>query len=145
MIDDDAPPPADPAAADPAPKDPTAADPMAAALPPEEQASVLAAELAIGLLDDDEARAAGARLASDPAFADEVARWQEHLAVLAAGLTPIMAPARARQGIREKLGHAHAPLSDAAAGRAGARWRWPLVVILVVGAVAAAALLWSPA
>lgn len=41
----------------------------------------------------------------------ELAAWQERLARFADDLTPVMAPARARQRIREQLGHGHAPLS----------------------------------
>lgn len=41
----------------------------------------------------------------------QVADWQERLARLAGDLTPVMAPARARQRIRESLGHGVAPLS----------------------------------
>lgn len=114
-------------------------------LTPEEQDDALAAELALGLLEGDEAQDAVARLAEDPGFAQAVRDWQERLAGLAEGLTPVMAPARARQGIREKLGHGLAPLSDAPAD--GRRW-WqrPIPALAGLAAVAAVALLlWMPA
>ncbi|WP_347139606.1 sigma factor [Paracoccus sp. SSK6] len=68
----------------------------------------LAAELALGLTDS---KGDAARLSADPAFAQRLRDWQERLAVLMDDLTPVMAPARARQRIRESLGHGVAPLS----------------------------------
>jgi hypothetical protein len=53
---------------------------MSADLPDDEE--LLAAELAFGLLDAAERRAAEARLGSDPAFADAHARWQRHASVM---------------------------------------------------------------
>lgn len=116
-----------------------------APLTPEQEDSALAAELALGLLDGAEAEAAVKRLAEDPGFAQRVRDWQETLAAMAEGLTPVMAPARARQGIREKLGHGLAPLVEDPTERR-AWWRGPLGAItglLVVAAVAA--FLWLPA
>lgn len=116
-----------------------------APLTPEEQDDALAAELALGLLDGDEARAAVTRLASDAAFARSVNDWQERLAGLAEGLTPVMAPARARQGIREKLGHVHAPLSEDAGAARRPFWRGPLGALAgLLAAAAIAAVLWLP-
>lgn len=66
------------------------------------------------------------------------AEWQERLARLADDLTPVMAPARARQRIRESLGHGAAPLSvDPLEQQPW--WRGPLgiaLALLLVGAVA---------
>lgn len=115
-----------------------------APLTPEQQDSALAAELALGLLDGDEAKAAVARLSDDPAFAQRVRDWQETLAGLVDDLTPVMAPARARQGIREKLGHGLAPLSEDPSEKR-AWWRGPFGAIGGLLAVAAvAAVLWLP-
>ena len=72
---------------------------------------LLAAELALGLPDGPAADAAQSRLATDPGFAQQVRDWEERLARLADDLTPVMAPARAWQRIRESLGHGLAPLS----------------------------------
>lgn len=107
-------------------------------LTPEQADEVLAAELALGLLEGDEAAAAVTRLGSDPAFAQAVRDWQERLATLAEGLTPVMPPARARQRIRETLGHGVAPLSVDPTERP-AWWRGPLGAILGLAAVAAVA------
>lgn len=107
-----------------------------APLTPRQEDDALAAELAIGLLSGAEADAAVARLSSDPDFAKLVRDWQERLAGLAERLTPVMAPARARHGIRERLGHASAPLSVDPSVRSP-WWRAPWA--LVLGAVATAA------
>ncbi len=65
-----------------------------------------------------------------------IAQWQERLARFADDLTPVMAPARARQRIREHLGHGLAPLSvDPLERRPW--WRGPLgiLAVLLVAAV----------
>ena len=89
-----------------APTSPTAPAEGAA----ESDRSLLAAELALGILPDAEAETTRARL-SDPAFAADHLQWQERFAAMTLRQTPVMAPARARQRIREGLGHAQAPLS----------------------------------
>lgn len=68
----------------------------------------LAAELAFGLTDPG---SAAGRASPDPGLAHRTRDWHERLAVLLDDLTPVMAPARARQRIRESLGHGLAPLS----------------------------------
>ncbi|WP_022706549.1 anti-sigma factor [Paracoccus zeaxanthinifaciens] len=110
----------------------------------QQEDEALAAELALGLLDGPEAEAAVARLSTDPEFAAAVREWQERLAGLAEGLTPVMAPARARQYIRERLGHADAPLAtDPTEGASW--WRGPIGVIAGFFAAAAIAfVLFSP-
>jgi DNA-directed RNA polymerase specialized sigma24 family protein len=74
----------------------------------DEPDDALAAELALGLTDGP---GAAARASTDPAFARRLRDWQERLARMAEDLTPVMAPARARQRIRENLGHGLAPLA----------------------------------
>lgn len=57
--------------------------------------------------------------------------WQERLARFADDLTPVMAPARARQRVREHLGHGLAPLSvDPLERRPW--WRGPFGIIAVL-------------
>lgn len=97
--------------------------------------AALAGETVLGVAAADEA----ARGASDPGFAAEMRQWQERLASLALGLTPVMAPARARQRIREKLGHAVALLSIDPLEQPSRR-RWPLALLAL--ALAAGAALW---
>ena len=113
-------------------------------LTPLEEDEALAAELALGLLEGAEAQAAVDRLSTDPAFAQAVRDWQERLAGLADRLTPVMAPARARQGIRQRLGHALPPLENDPLERAP-WWRRPIGALSGLLAVAAvAAFLWLP-
>lgn len=69
---------------------------------------------------------------SDPA---QLADWQERLARLADDLTPVMAPARAWQRIREHLGHGAAPLSVDPLERTP-WWRSPLGIIAILLAAA---------
>lgn len=92
----------------------------------EEGASLAAAEQALGLRT------------GEPLDRALLADWQERLARLADGLTPVMAPARARQRIREHLGHGTAPLSVDPLQRAP-RWRGPLGIIVAILLIAAAA------
>jgi anti-sigma-K factor RskA len=54
--------------------------------PPEPD--MTAAEYALGVLDGEERRAAAARLVTDPAFAADVAGWEDRLAPLAAEVRP---------------------------------------------------------
>lgn len=107
---------------------------------PEELDEALAAELALGLLEGAEAQAVVTRLAQDPGFAQRVRDWQERLAGMANELTPVMPPARARQRIREELGHAQAPLSQVLDSRIR-WWQRPWALFSGLAAVAAVALL----
>lgn len=70
-----------------------------------------------------------------------LADWQERLARFADDLTPVMAPARARQRIREHLGHGMAPLSvDPLERRPW--WRGPFGIIAILLAAALAWYFW---
>ena len=110
-------------------------------LSPPEEDEALAAELALGLLEGPEAEAALRRLQEDARFAADVRAWQERLAHLAEGLVPVMAPARARQRIREQLGHGAAPLSvDPRERRPW--WRGPLGIIAILLVAVAAWYVW---
>lgn len=109
-------------------------------LPPDptpDDDDLLAAELALGLIEGEDAQRAVARLGTDPGFAQQVRDWQERLAALADELVPVMPPARARQHLREALGHSHAPLSEPLDSRI--RW-WQRPLALFGAAVAVAAL-----
>ncbi|WP_405406389.1 anti-sigma factor domain-containing protein [Paracoccus sp. Ld10] len=115
-----------------------------APLTPSQEDHALAAELALGLLDGPEATAATDRMSIDPDFARIVHDWYERMAGMAEALTPVMAPARARQAIRERLGHINPPLANDPTERTP-WWRGPLGALAGVLAVAAtAAFLWLP-
>ena len=115
-----------------------------APLTPSQEDQALAAELALGLLDGHEAAAATVRMSTDPDFARIVHDWYERMAGIAEALTPVMAPARARQAIRERLGHVTPPLANDPTERR-AWWRGPMGALAGLLAVAAtAAFLWLP-
>ncbi|MDS9466157.1 hypothetical protein RGQ15_01005 [Paracoccus sp. MBLB3053] len=113
-------------------------------LSPEELDELLAAELALGLLDGDEAQLLMARLAGDEDFARRVQEWQGRFAGIADGLVPVMPPARARQRIREELGLASAPFSQPLDSRIR-WWQRPgaLLSVLVVLLGLAALVFWA--
>ena len=108
-------------------------------LTPEEETDALAAEMALGLLDDAELDAARARLVDDADFAIAVREWNERLAPLADELTLVMAPARAKVMIDRALGHSRIPELQAGPQRAGGLrgWLWGAVLAaaVVVGAI----------
>lgn len=127
---------APPSPQEPLPPGESPMPPAEAPLPPAESDEALAAEMALGLLEGPEAVAAAERMARDPGFARAVRDWQERLAGLAEGLVPVMAPARARQAIRERLGHAQPPLSRDPLARAP-WWRGRGAALAGLAAVAA--------
>lgn len=59
-----------------------------------ENGQSLAAEYVLGVLDAGQRRAAERQRAEDPAFAAEVAFWEERLGVLAGEVTPVTPPER---------------------------------------------------
>lgn len=112
---------------------------------PAQEDDALAAEMALGLLDGPEAQAATARMSADPAFAMAVRDWHERLAGLAMDLTPVMAPARARQAIRERLGHSLPPLANDPTAPRRSGWRGRVAGLGALAALAATlAFLWLP-
>lgn len=65
-----------------------------------EDDDALAAELALGLLAGDARRAAEARVAGDPLFAEAVARWEAHFAGIAeAEVDEVAPPGRVRRKV----------------------------------------------
>lgn len=99
-------------------------------LTPEQLDEVLAAELALGLISGEEAAQVVARLGSEPQFARRVREWQERLVGFADELTPVMPPSRARQQIREELGH-RAPTLSQEIEAAPHWWQRPLVWLVI--------------
>ncbi|WP_295043265.1 sigma factor [uncultured Paracoccus sp.] len=98
---------------------------------------LLAADLALGLLTGPDADAARMRASQDADLARRVRVWQERFTGFADDLTPVMAPARARQRIRESLGHGLAPLSVDPLERRPL-WRGPggiLTAVLLAAAI----------
>lgn len=86
---------------------------------PEDQ--MLAAELALGLLDGAEHTAARARVLADPAFAAETAWWRDRLG----GLAGLWIPAEPPAGLLQQIEAALDGTPGAAPLAAGpGRWRW---------------------
>lgn len=112
-------------------------------LTPAQSDQFLAAELVLSLLDDEATEAALDRKSDDPDFAALVRGWQEDFVPLAVSLTPIMAPARARQRARETLGLITAPLTeDPLEKTPWYRGRTGIVVLLLL-VMAGLACLWQ--
>jgi anti-sigma-K factor RskA len=79
--------------------------------PPDDD--LLAAELVMALLEGDELRAAQQRAATDPAFAAQVAGWQERLVAVTDTIDPVAPPRRLRKRLlRQLFGAQPVPLSD---------------------------------
>ncbi|QUJ75359.1 anti-sigma factor [Sulfitobacter albidus] len=70
---------------------------------PEDGDDLLAAELALRLLEGEEERDAAYRLTRDPAFADLVADWHERLIPLAAEFKEKAPPRRAKKRLTKRL------------------------------------------
>lgn len=79
-----------------------------------------AAELALGLLDGADRDAGVRRMASDPAFAADVERWQARFAALFAAWPGVEAPAAVAARIEASLDARGVAAND---NRAGRRWR----------------------
>lgn len=82
--------------------------------------ALLAAEYALGLLDEPERRVAEARIEAEPSFARDVEWWREQLGTFDAG--PVAPPARLWRAIETRLG-----ANDDDAKRSGGdsrRWKW---------------------
>jgi anti-sigma-K factor RskA len=72
-------------------------------LTPAQGSGFFAAEYVLGVLDSEERRRAQRRLAHDPAFAGEVAFWEERLGGFADSVEPIEPPAQAWKRIARAL------------------------------------------
>ncbi|KWV92562.1 anti-sigma factor domain-containing protein [Erythrobacter sp. AP23] len=84
----------------------------------------LAAEYALGLLEGEDLLAARAREVRDPAFAEEVARWQERLAPLADAIHPRMPREEVWQRIEAELASDDGSADVVSLRRSLRRWQW---------------------
>lgn len=71
-------------------------------IPPEDD-DLLAAEMALGLLEGEDRMTARARLMQDRAFARSVADWQERLVAMTDDIAPVAPPAKARKALMSRL------------------------------------------
>ena len=85
---------------------------------------LLAAEYALGLLEGEDLLAARARESADPAFARDVAEWQERLAPLADDIGPRMPREEVWQRIEAELGADSGNAQVVALRRSLRRWQW---------------------
>lgn len=85
---------------------------MSSKPPPFDDRDTLAAEYALGLLEDDELAQAMELEQDDPAFRDAVARWNSHLAPMLDGVTPVTPPPGALEAIERRIGADAAPAND---------------------------------
>ena len=111
-----------------APDEPAMADP-----------DMMAAELALGLLDGDARAAALRRLIHEPAFAAEIERWQAWLAALFADWPAVAAPAGVAARIEASLDRLQGGAVAANDNADGGNRRWR--VLALVASVAACLLL----
>ena len=71
-------------------------------MPPEDD-DMLAAEVALGLVEGEARDDARARMLQDRAFARRVADWQERFVAMTDDITPVNAPARSRKALMARL------------------------------------------
>jgi anti-sigma-K factor RskA len=112
--------------------------------PPERD--VLAGEYVLGVLDAQQRAAAEQRIASDPAFAAEVAFWENRFMALAEQIAPVPVPDYVWARISSALGFGPAPRAPVAPDRASfwdrvGPWRWLTAGGFATAAVCAIALL----
>ncbi len=104
---------------------------------------VLAAEYVLHLLAPEERAAAEARMRRDPAFSDEVRRWQEDLAPLALGAGEVRPSPAAKDRLMARLFEERHGRASASGRGFFDRWRWGLATALAA-VVLVAALLFYP-
>jgi anti-sigma-K factor RskA len=104
----------------------------------------LAGEYVLGLLTGDELRRARERIASDPAFCDEVARWQGRLALLHAESEGVQPPADVWQRLEARLAASPANDNQIAFRRQLLLWRSLAAGMAAVAASLALVLLFEP-
>lgn len=109
-------------------------------LSPDEQ---LAAEYVVGVLTSEERAQAERRIAAEPAFAAEVADWQERLMPLLAEIEPETPPRVVWMRVAAQLG-VSATNRSSGAWNSVAVWRGVAAVASLAAAVAVAALVLTP-
>ena len=103
-------------------------------IPPEDD-DLLAAEVALGLLEGEDRAAARARLLQDRAFARNVADWQERFVAMTDDIAPVDPPAKLRRTLMSRLFPARrVPLMQRL-------WLWQGVSVAALATVAFLALL----
>lgn len=104
----------------------------------EEDTDLLAAEYVVGLLDAAQRRDARRRMRTEPAFAEEVAAWEQRFAAWLQAFEPVAAPPDAWRRVQRNLGWSASPAPRGASSDAPLRAPWRG---LALGGFALAALL----
>ncbi|MGH8326572.1 MAG: anti-sigma factor [Steroidobacteraceae bacterium] len=104
--------------------------------PPSDE--VLAGEFVLGVLDAEQRRTLQSRIATDPAFARQVAEWERRLGPLAASVEPVEAPPDLWERVRLRLGWAPPPPRTGLWQSVGL---WRAIAALAVAAAIAAVLI----
>ncbi|UVO51352.1 anti-sigma factor [Sphingomonas sp. SUN019] len=99
-------------------------------MPPDD--SVMAAELALGLVEGEDRAVALRRTMAEPGFAREVERWRAHFASLLDGVTPVAPPPELEARVMRAI--------DGGAGK----WRWATGVASLMAAALAGVLVLRP-
>lgn len=109
-----------------------------------DDADLMAAEYALGVLDADGLRTARRRLRNDGAFARDVAAWENHFSPWIESIAPVPAPAAAWPRIQSGLGW-RAPAASAPASPASPAgfWRGLALGGFALAAVAAIGLMFA--
>lgn len=95
--------------------------------------SVMAAELALGLIEGEERAVALRRTMAEPGFAQEVTRWRAHFSTLLDGVAPVAPPPELEARVMRAI--------DGGAGK----WRWATGAASLMAATLAGVLLLRPA
>ncbi|QFT76954.1 anti-sigma factor domain-containing protein [Erythrobacter sp. THAF29] len=117
--------------------------------------AMLAAEFALGLLEGEELLAARGRMASDDAFAAEVAQWEARLAPLLDEVAPLVPSAELWAQIEARVAAAKAARSEFEGGGGPAsnvidlqsrlrRWQWTAGLTSAAAAIALAFVAFAP-
>ncbi|QDX25100.1 hypothetical protein FPZ54_03060 [Sphingomonas suaedae] len=110
-------------------------------VPPPGDRELLAAELALGVLDGDALAAARRRLLSDPAFAEEVEAWHERLAAIALDAPDEAAPDGMWKRIEAAIDAREHPAAVADLVPLSRLRRWQAGAVAAAGIAAALAVL----
>ena len=102
-----------------------------------DERNALAGEYVLGTLDENERRAAEARIESDPAFRSAVAEWETRLQPLADAADPVAPPDGLVERVLERIDgqNTASPANVVALRRSVRRWRMTSAVVAAAAAV----------
>jgi len=104
----------------------------------------MAAEYALGVLTAEERAAAERQIKADPAFADQVAAWDDRLAPLIEAVVPVQAPRVVWMRIAAQMGLIKTPANDNSIWGNVNLWRAGTALFATAAAAAMAVVLLNP-